>query len=72
MKDKISLSPFQRFSLWLDGYVKIGSRLLDGWTAPADMYAFRCPDHGLVANIVSGYKKILKCPRCWEERKIIE
>ncbi len=69
MTDKITLSLFQRIALYFRGRVKIGTKLLDGWTAPVDIYVWRCPIHGLIKRHTKGYDERLECPHCWEEMK---
>ncbi len=63
----ITLSDYQRLILWLQGYVVIGKILKDGWRKEVNVYAFKCPKHGLTSNIVKGYDERLECPHCWKE-----
>ena len=65
----ITLSDYQRFILWLQGYVIVGKIKKDGWRKEVNLYAFKCPKHGLVSSHVKGYAERLECPDCWEELK---
>ena len=60
---------WQRFNLWLRGYVYMGHRRRPGWSGSLPFYMFRCPIHGLVENYPAGYEEKLRCPHCTEEGK---
>lgn len=69
MSEPIKLSRIQRFYLWFFGHVKIGTVYREGWIIPNDLYAFKCPDHGLVSHYPKGYRERLECPHCWTRNK---
>ena len=60
---------WQRFVLWLNGYVYVGDRKRNGWKSPIPFYAFRCPIHGIVEDYAHGTNQRLECPRCKEAKK---
>uniref|UniRef100_A0A6M3M551 Uncharacterized protein n=1 Tax=viral metagenome TaxID=1070528 RepID=A0A6M3M551_9ZZZZ len=74
---------WQRFNLWIRGYVYVEHRRHPGWSGSIPFYMFRCPIHGLVEDYAHGYWDIGKgtipveedgvvsqliCPLCTEER----
>ena len=67
MEEPLSWS--QRLRLRLFGHVSVGYRMKEGWRAPIEHFAFRCPVHGIVVDYPHGVREVLRCPKCCEEAK---
>lgn len=59
-----NISSYQILKLRLSGSVHIGDFMLPGWSGELPFYAFKCSEHGFVANYPEGYDEILRCPFC--------
>ena len=63
------MSLIDRVNQIISGYEYVGLRKRPGWRGEAPFYRWRCPKHGIVENYPHGFKKILVCPKCDEERR---
>ena len=63
------LNRSQSLKLKISGKVKVGAYKDRGWKAEAPVFAFNCPDHGIVASCPYGYNQRLECPQCMTEAK---
>jgi hypothetical protein len=60
----MKLTLIQHIQIFLLGSVKIGEITRPGWSGSLPLYAFRCPEHGIVSNRPQGYGEYLRCPVC--------
>ncbi len=58
------LSLMQKISLALFGRARVGLRTREGWRGSIMHYAIKCPKHGVVVTYPTGFKGVLKCPKC--------
>lgn len=58
------LSILQNVRLSLLGSVLLGKEKRPGWLIEKRIYAFRCPEHGVVESPRHGYDETLRCPKC--------
>lgn len=52
-------------SIKIGGKPKVGAYILNREAIP--IFAFNCPDHGIVADYPHGYGQKLRCPQCEAE-----
>lgn len=58
------LSISQRLTLLFKGRVFIRCERKDGWSDSIELYAFRCPRHGVQTDYRHGFYERLDCPLC--------
>jgi len=68
----IELNDTEKLKLKIFGYVKIGIIQKEGWSKPSNLYAFKCPVHGLVSNTAHGYYEKVNCPECLRSKFIVK
>jgi hypothetical protein len=60
------LNSLQKFLLHIFGKVYIGEYKKENWQSAISFYAFNCKKHGTQISYPNGWKKILRCPDCYE------
>lgn len=58
----VDLTLWQRLKLRLFSRVYLEHRQREGWSGELPIYAFRCPEHGVVVDYPHGYHDRLDCP----------
>ena len=69
LQERKRLNLIKKIKLKLFGKVYVGDIQLSGWKSSQPFYAFKCPVHGINYNYPSGWKKVLKCPKCLSDYK---
>ena len=64
----IKLSFFKKIYLKIFGYVFMHNIQLKNWSNSLPMYAFNCPKHGLQVSYPVGWRNVLVCNKCVNEK----
>jgi len=62
--EAVRLSISQRLTLLYKGRVFVRYERRAGWSESLEVYAFRCPRHGIQTDYNHGFYGRLDCPRC--------
>jgi len=63
----MKLSLWQKIVLRISGAVFLRFEKREGWSDYLEIYAVRCPKHGVFEDYPHGYYEEFDCPKCKEE-----
>lgn len=67
-EENYKIGLIDKIKIRLLGHSKVGEYNFDGDpNRVLEIYAFKCPNHGIVASHPHGYYNVLLCPTCMKE-----